>query len=142
MATTEQLKLIHVARRELALDEESYRDILREHAGVTSAKELTNQGVEAVLKHFRRLGFRVKRSKPRDHRHPDSTLTPRQQDLVSALFGDLGWGLKRRMGFTKRLCQGNPWPQTVKQGQALIEALKAMRAREYSERTERAQKGS
>lgn len=53
-----QLALIHIARKEMGLDDESYRDILAGTAGVRSAKELSDRGFRAVLAEFERLGWR------------------------------------------------------------------------------------
>ncbi|OFJ46405.1 hypothetical protein BA896_021875 [Janthinobacterium lividum] len=54
------IKLIHVARRELGLDEETYRAMLQMVAGVTSSSDLTWQGRRKVLDHFKAKGFTVK----------------------------------------------------------------------------------
>ncbi|MDP3841063.1 MAG: regulatory protein GemA [Oxalobacteraceae bacterium] len=55
-----EIKLIHVARRELGLDEETYRAMLQQVAGVESSAELTWQGRKKVLDHFKAKGFKVK----------------------------------------------------------------------------------
>lgn len=55
---TTKLGLIHVAKKQLALSEEDYREILDAAAGVKSARELTPGGFEAVMSHFELLGFK------------------------------------------------------------------------------------
>ena len=50
-----QLAAIHIRAKERGLDEEAYRDMLREVAGVSSARDLDARGREAVLQ---RLGKR------------------------------------------------------------------------------------
>jgi phage gp16-like protein len=52
-----QLAAIHAARRDLGLDEDGYRLMLREVAGVDSAKDLDMAGRRQVLDHLRRVGW-------------------------------------------------------------------------------------
>ncbi|OGA99439.1 MAG: hypothetical protein A3E25_17855 [Burkholderiales bacterium RIFCSPHIGHO2_12_FULL_69_20] len=54
----DKIALIHVARRELRLDEDLYRAILRDVAGVASSKDLTEAGFLALMARFERSGFK------------------------------------------------------------------------------------
>lgn len=56
---TNLIKLIHVGKTKLALDDELYRDILKSTTGKTSSKELNIAQLEAVLDRFKQLGFEV-----------------------------------------------------------------------------------
>ena len=56
--SAKQTALIHVARRELDLDDETYRTLLRETAGVSTARDLDALGFRAVLDAMEALGFR------------------------------------------------------------------------------------
>lgn len=56
--TREKLAVLHVAKKQLGLSDEEYRDILNNFAGVTSAKDLAEHGFEAVMFHFAKLGFK------------------------------------------------------------------------------------
>lgn len=59
------IRLIHVAKRDLALDEDSYRAILQRIGKKTSAADLTIPELEKVLEHLKRSGFKVRsKSKP------------------------------------------------------------------------------
>ncbi len=49
----DQLALIHVARRDRRLEEDEYRHLLKEAAGVESAKELDAAGFTKVLNRFK-----------------------------------------------------------------------------------------
>lgn len=53
------MQLIHVAKRNLALEEDEYRDIIRSVGGAKSgsAKDLNDSGVNKVLNYFRSLGW-------------------------------------------------------------------------------------
>lgn len=55
-----QLAAIHAARRDLGLDEDGYRLMLREVAGAESAKDLDAAGRRKVLDHLRRVGWERK----------------------------------------------------------------------------------
>ncbi len=56
------LKKIHIARRDLGLDDDVYRSILARVAGVRSSKELTPRQIGRVLAEFERLGWEPKPS--------------------------------------------------------------------------------
>jgi phage gp16-like protein len=66
------LAKIHIAKKQLGLDEDSYRAMLNMVAGVGSAADLDAEGRLAVLAHLRRIGFKAKRkSYPRHANKPD-----------------------------------------------------------------------
>jgi phage gp16-like protein len=63
MATAEQLRkrelaLIHMAKTQLAMDDDAYRAMLRQAAGVNSAKDLDWKGRAKVLEHLKACGFK------------------------------------------------------------------------------------
>ena len=53
------IKLIHVAKTKLGLDDDVYRDILESTTGKTRSKLLTPAQLEAVLDRLKQLGFEV-----------------------------------------------------------------------------------
>ncbi|ENX58169.1 MULTISPECIES: gp16 family protein [Acinetobacter] len=53
------IKLIHVAKTKLGLDDDVYRDILKSTTGKDSSKLLTPAQLEAVLDRLKQLGFAV-----------------------------------------------------------------------------------
>lgn len=55
-----ELAQIHIAKVQLALDDDAYRAILLQVTGKTSSKDLTWQGRKALLDHFKKVGFKVK----------------------------------------------------------------------------------
>lgn len=56
--TTQQLRLIHVAKAKLSLDDVAYRAVLANLTGKASAKDLNQAEFDAVLAHFEQLGLR------------------------------------------------------------------------------------
>jgi phage gp16-like protein len=56
------LAKIHIAKKDLGLDDETYRAMLQQHGGVTSSKDLTPLGAAKVLQHLEKAGFKPKAS--------------------------------------------------------------------------------
>lgn len=66
------LAKIHIAKKQMGLNEATYRDMLQSVAGVESAADLDVKGFDAVLAHLREAGFKAKRpvrfpDKPQKH---------------------------------------------------------------------------
>lgn len=57
------IRLIHVAKRDLALDDDSYRAILQRIGKKASAADLAVPELEKVLEHMKRSGFKVRSKK-------------------------------------------------------------------------------
>lgn len=55
------LASLHIARKDMALEEESYRALLYRVTCQTSAKELTEEQLRSVLAEFERLGWKKAR---------------------------------------------------------------------------------
>ena len=54
------IRLIHVAKRDLRMDDDTYRGILQKSAGKSSTSDMTIPELEKTLEHFKRCGFRVR----------------------------------------------------------------------------------
>lgn len=59
----EMIKKIHVARRKLALEEESYRAILMRVTGKSSCSDMSIGQLDDVIKEFKRLGFKSNKAR-------------------------------------------------------------------------------
>lgn len=82
---TAQLAAIHVAKRDLGLDDEEYRDILFTVARVRSASDLDAAGRAMVLDHFRSRGALGGKAQKRDYADPMlAKLRALWADLVAA----------------------------------------------------------
>ena len=132
MISAEKLRLVHVGRRELKLTEDAYREILRHHGGVASAKDLDDDGFKRVIDCMKALGFWVKRrweqTRPRD---AGDLPTPGQLKVIEHLWSDLAEYVAgadqtafRRGFYHQRLKIPPLGPQTRAQANSVIEALK------------------
>ena len=54
------IRLIHVAKRDLSLDDDTYRSILKRFGRKESSSDLTVPELEQVLEHLKRSGFKVR----------------------------------------------------------------------------------
>lgn len=57
--TTSQTRLIHIAKRQIGLNDLQYRLILNNVGGVASSTMLDNNGFERVMACFEEIGFRM-----------------------------------------------------------------------------------
>jgi len=62
------LAKIHIAKKQLGMDDETYRDMLLDVAGVKSAADLDDRGRSAVIKHLRKCGFTSTSKEPHGYR--------------------------------------------------------------------------
>lgn len=101
------LAKVHIAKKDLGLDDEAYLAILARF-GVESSGALDVKGLEKLLAHFEKLGWAStpKQAKPRiNNEHitiPDTTPHARQKRYALALAKALGWSL---VGLQKRIKQ-------------------------------------
>jgi phage gp16-like protein len=126
--TPGQLALLHVAKRDLCLDDENYRSILR-HYKVETGKDLNMADFEQLMKYLESLGF--KSSTPHNPlRAPrpdaDGLPYPAQLHKIETLFKQLDIPAgARQQGFCHKVIK-KPWPQTRGEANKIIEGLKAM----------------
>lgn len=128
--------LVHIAKEDLHLDDQSYRQILKGVAGVESATELTRESFEKVMKRFQEMGFRGLLSHPL-HPVPKGRLIPSgspeglesitssQQDFISYLLENLNWDEGHYYAFCQRIIK-RPDPLTKRDGQKIIIGLMAI----------------
>src|SRR5512139_2838901 len=94
--------IVHIAKEELHLDEESYRQVLKGVAGVESATQLTEAGFEKVMKRFQEMGFKgllpdpyqpVPKGRliPPESPQGQEAITQSQLSFISYLLEKLGW---------------------------------------------------
>jgi phage gp16-like protein len=126
MSHPAMLAKIHIARKELGLQEAEYRALLQRVARVESAKDLSDRAAAAVIAEFKRLGWEPRESK----RAPAERADIRK---IYALWGALQAGPLDRealRAWVKRRFQVSA-PEFLKPPQAreAIEQLKAWQRR-------------
>ena len=128
--------LIHIAKDNLHLDEESYRQILKGVAGVESSTRLTKGGFEKVMKRFQKMGFKgllphPYQPVPKGRLIPPGSpqglesMTLSQQDFISYLLEKLNWDEGHHHAFCQRIIK-KPEPLTKRDGQKMIIGLMAI----------------
>ena len=137
--------LVHIAKEDLHLDEESYRQILKGVAGVESATRLTEEGFERVMKRFQEMGFKGLLPHPY-HPVPKGRLIPsgspqglesitsNQQDFISYLLERLSWDEGHYHAFCQRIIK-RPDPLTKRDGQKIIIGLMAILRKRTMQKT-------
>ena len=76
------LAKVHIARKELGLQDDDYRAVLQRITTHASASDCTDSQIDAVLDEFRRLGWTPKTKRPAGSKKPHVR-------LVWALWGEL-----------------------------------------------------
>jgi len=102
MPVQKLLAKIHIAKKELGLDEGLYREILSSEFGVRSSKDLDNARALKLIRYFREKGW-VPKSKPKKYDDPTGpegpmgrrqkgdiySATPAQKRLVEVLWHNI-----------------------------------------------------
>lgn len=130
---------LQVARKQMALTDEQYRDILERVTGRTSSKALDARQLDAVLADLRRLGWKAK---PGRKRAPSSKPQVR---MIYAVWADLAPFVARHdedalRAFVRRQTKSPATPDGVDapefldpaQANRVLEGLKAWLAREQA----------
>ena len=129
MINNKQKAILHIAKAQLGLSEEQYREILKAQGGAESSVQLDDFGFEKVLRFFGKMGFKKKRATRRVA--PTDFATEGQRKVLYHLMEDLGWWTSRLLGFIKKMTGKEHVEQlSGREAQRVIEALKAMRNRE------------
>lgn len=103
MISKATLAKIHIAKKQLAMDDDSYRAMLRSVGGVDSSKDLTSMGAAKVLRHFERIGFTPQPNKGR--RPIVTTSRARQIGKIEALLAEAHRPWAYLDGMVKRICK-------------------------------------
>ena len=95
------LAKIHIAKKDMCLDDEMYRAIL---AGkpfcVKSAGDLTFQGLEALVRHFKALGWQERPLKKETASQVDAL-----HERITEVAAQMENGEKRANGLCKTICR-------------------------------------
>jgi len=142
--------LVHIAKENLDLDDESYRQILKGVAGVESSTELTIEGFEKVMRRFEEMGFKgllpdPYQPVPKGRLIPSGSpqglesITPSQERFINYLIEKLTWDQGHYHAFCQRVIKKLD-PMTKRDGQKIIIGLMAILRKKAIQ--ERGKKGS
>lgn len=84
------LAQIHIAKKELAMDDATYRAMLQSVAGVTSAKDLSVAAANKVIANCKRLGWQPKAAKKVGRKPQPAKDKARIMAKVEALLAEAG----------------------------------------------------
>lgn len=121
---TAALGKIHIAKKQLGLDDDTYRSLLQRVSGVRSAKDLNAHQAHKVLQEFERLGFAPRAPKNKGKPANFDTM-PEMITKIEALLADmqLTWayadGIAKQMWGVQRIA----WAHQPKQLKAILAAL-------------------
>lgn len=97
------LAKIHIAKKQLGMDDDTYRAMLRVHGGVESAKNLSPVGAAKVLAHLERCGFKPI-SAPKGARPVSAPSRAAQVRKIEAQLTDAGRPWTYADALAKRIC--------------------------------------
>ena len=113
-----RLALVHIVKKELGLQDAAYRRILRQVAGVSSAKDLDEAGFRRLMRFFVRSDY---------FRANAHGMTLKQKLFIKALARDLGWDPAHLRNFIRKYYQKDGLEALDrKEASKLIESLKAI----------------
>lgn len=123
-----ELATIHVAKKELQLDEDAYRDLLLTVTGQSSASKLDWQGRKKLIDHFKKIGFKVKGSKGDRPAPKVGADRQRQMGKIGALLADAGRPWAYADGVAKKLFASTTKVERIEfcDGEHLAKVIAAM----------------
>lgn len=113
-----KLAFIHIVKKELGLTDREYRKILKQTAGVRSAKDLTETGFRKLINYFVRS---------KHYRLNAHGLTLRQKLYIQYLARELDWEQAHLENFIKKYYHKELMELSRKEAIRAIESLKNAR---------------
>lgn len=103
MADKKQLQLIHIAKQQLCIDEDMYRETLEYRYNVTSSKDLTYNQASNFIGFLSEKGFKFKKkTKSLKAKKADNVIelaTPAQHKLIEVLRNNIVWKVENGYEF-------------------------------------------
>lgn len=126
LITKKQIQLIHIAKQQLCIDDDTYKELLANYH-VDSSKHLTSSQAEHLLRHLRSKGFKIvkpARNKAKMHNKVIKLASPAQHRLINILKANIHWQISFESWLNKRMKIKNIL--TSKDASKVIEGLKGM----------------
>jgi hypothetical protein len=141
--TPKQLRALHIQRRALGLDEETYRATLAQY-GVASSKQLSREQARELITRWSIAGAPIggpyAGHRPAPGEAAIALATPAQRALIARLIPEVPW--RSALGYTNWIgsrtspTKGRP-VRTYREAEAVIEALKRMSRRSDEQSAQR-----
>jgi hypothetical protein len=131
--TKAQIQAIKVGQQQLAIDDDTYREMLSLRYGKKSCKTLTKNEAADLIDSLNRRGARIRKKFERRKRTSagvDRLISPGQRRLISALDAQIDWISEDGLTRWCAASFGFDYPKTGKQAAKVIEGLKAMLKRQ------------
>ena len=97
------LALVHIAKEEIPLSDDEYRDVIA-YWGVESSADMSIPHLEELVKYFESLGFKKKVADPRDP-GPGASLIKALQERVREEAWKLNHGEERLKGLVRKIAK-------------------------------------
>jgi len=108
------LAKIHLAKKQLGMSDDAYRDMLWVAARVRSAKELDEYGRRSVIEHLRKCGATFKRPRRTGKRPHNYNRLPEYITKVEALLADMGLSWSYADSIARNITGGKGAPDEEK----------------------------
>lgn len=97
------LAMVHIALKELGIDDGDYRDILKREFGVASAAALSEREMGDLIRRFKSKGWQAKGGKVWRPRNTEGQLRA-LKERARALAADIENGEQRLAGLCRKIC--------------------------------------
>jgi phage gp16-like protein len=124
------LALVHIAKKELALRDDEYRDVLK-YWGVTTSAQMSIPELEELVEYFESLGFKKKVSADRDPGSGTGQITA-LKERVREEAGKLNNGEQRLKGLVKKIAKADDLKscRNVKKLKQILKVVRLLQDRE------------
>jgi len=124
------LALVHIAKKELSLRDDEYRDVLK-YWGVKTSAEMSIPELEELVKYFESLGFKKKVSADRELGSGAGQMTA-LRERVRAEAGKLNNGEQRLKGLVKKIAKADDLMscRDVKKLKQILKVVRLLQDRE------------
>jgi hypothetical protein len=126
------LALVHIAKKEIPLSDDEYRDIIA-YWGVGSSADLSIPELEELVKYFESLGFKKKVTDPRDPGAGVGQIKALRERIKEEA-GKLNNGEERLRGLVKKIAKENDLNacRNIKKLKQLLKVIRLLQNREKS----------
>jgi len=124
------LALVHIAKEEIPLSDDEYRDVIA-YWGVESSADMSIPHLEELVKYFESLGFKKKVADPRDP-GPGASLIKALQERVREEAWKLNHGEERLKGLVRKIAKEDDLKlcRNVKKLKQLLKVIRLLQNRE------------